>query len=501
MALLIVLVVLSGALLAPGLLIGPSLDAAVFSHVGGRLLDGVAPYVGAWDHKPPGIYLAGAAAHGLLGWTGTWTADWLLSVAATAGIGAGVAAVLARLGVAGWPRGLAAGGATILAGQYLLALGGGLTEAPGAFLMAWALLLALGPASTARALGSGALVAMALLLSLQLLPGGLIVLALAVVLHPAPARLRAAGGMAIGAAIPVAFVAGWLVAIGAMPAAIDAVATYSAAYRGSGEDYGAILAAPVASWTVLASLFLITPALLGAASVARIPQPGHAVGIALLVWIGTSLILFLVQGRFYAHYAIPLAVPLGVLAGLGLQRVAESLRRAGTSRRRAMVVLPLLVTLVISTVAGGVSAAMELAMVSDKATRTNAVAERIEHLPGATLLVWGNEPRLYDLTGRSPATRYSYLSPLTTPGYSTAEMVADVLHELTTDPPAVVVDAGSDGPGEPGFLPLLIDRPIATDGRDLDLLDPLRAFIAEHYVLIDTVAGWPIYVLGDDLKQ
>jgi hypothetical protein len=57
-----------------------------------------------------------------------------------------------------------------------------------------------------------------------------------------------------------------------------------------------------------------------------------------------------------------------------------------------------------------------------------------------------------------------------------------------------VVDAGSAGPGQPGFLPLLIPRPVATDGRDLDLLDPLRAFVEERYVTLSTVEGWVIYV-------
>ena len=62
----------------------------------------------------------------------------------------------------------------------------------------------------------------------------------------------------------------------------------------------------------------------------------------------------------------------------------------------------------------------------------------------------------------------------------------------------MVVDAGSDSPGAPGFLPLLIPRPVLTDGRDLDLLDPLRAFVAANYELAATVEGWPVYVLRND---
>ena len=127
-ALIGALILLAAALLAPGLIVGPSLDAAVFSHIGGGILDGVAPYAGSWDHKPPGIYLASAGIQAALGWLGPWTADWLLSVAASVGIGLAVARVLERLEVTGWPRALAACGATILASQYLMALGGGLTE-------------------------------------------------------------------------------------------------------------------------------------------------------------------------------------------------------------------------------------------------------------------------------------------------------------------------------------------------------------------------------------
>ena len=155
----------------------------------GRLLHGVPPYLGAWDHKPPGIYLASAAVQAVLGWLGPWTADWLLSLAASVGIGVAVATVLARLGVTGWPRTLAAVGATILASHYLLALGGGLTEPPSTLLVAWALVLAVRPTTGARLAGIGALVGLSTLLSVQLLPGGLVVLALASSCDP-PARGR-----------------------------------------------------------------------------------------------------------------------------------------------------------------------------------------------------------------------------------------------------------------------------------------------------------------------
>ncbi|MBA3688820.1 MAG: hypothetical protein H0W81_08335 [Chloroflexi bacterium] len=495
MALIALLLLLAAAMLAPGLVVGPSLDAAVFSHIGGRLLEGVAPYVGTWDHKPPGIYLASAAAHAVLGWLGPFPANWVLSLASSTGIGAAVATVLLRLEVGGWPRSLAAVGATILASHYLLALGGGLTEPLATLLVAWALVLA-GQPTTGRLLAwIGILVGVSALLSFQLLPGGFVVLALALVQSPAEARRSGAGALTLGFAAPLAVAAIWLSAIGALPAALDAIITYPVAYRASSGDYGAALGAPVAAWTVLVSVFLVAPALFGATSAARAHNPSRGVAVASVLWIGASLVLFVLQGRFYAHYAIPLAVPLGVLSGLGLDGMRESL---SPGRARTLIlVFVLTATLLVSVVAGVISGAMQIAPVADAHARIEAVAHRLRYLPPGSMLVWGNQPALYDLADRAPATVYSYLYPLTTPGYSTPAMIGAVARAILLHPPAVIVDAGSTAPGQPGFLRLLIDRPVATDGRNLDLLESLRVFIAAQYHLAATVAGWPIYVLRE----
>jgi hypothetical protein len=194
---------------------------------------------------------------------------------------------------------------------------------------------------------------------------------------------------------------------------------------------------------------------------------------------------------------IPLAVPLGILSGLGLEATGQSLRAARKPVERAFIVLPLLITLVISIAAGTIGGSMEAAAVADNSQRLQMVANYIRDTGrgAGTMLVWGNQPRLYDLAGRSPATRFSYFYPLTTPGFTTKAMIAEVGRQLADRPPAFVVDAGSSSPGAPGFLPLLVSRPIATDGRDLDLLDPLRDFVAARYQLKAVVDGWPVYVL------
>src|SRR4029079_26322 len=149
--------------------------------------------------------------------------------------------------------------------------------------------------------------------------------------RPSGARIQAAAALGTAFLAPLLIAAAWLWVIGALPAAVDAILFYSGAYRASSGDYGGTLGAPVAAWTVLASVFLVAPALFGATSAARAGDARRSVAIASVLWIGASMVLFVVHGRFYAHYALTLAVPLGVLAGLGLGGVGES--RPGSARR------------------------------------------------------------------------------------------------------------------------------------------------------------------------
>ncbi|MEP6807898.1 MAG: hypothetical protein ABI978_04800 [Chloroflexota bacterium] len=497
MVLIGILVLLSAALLAPGLLIGPSLDAAVFSHVAGRMLDGVPLYLGTWDHKPPGMYLASAAAQMLLGGLGPWTAQWLLSVAATAGIGLSVAAVLTREGVTGMPRAFAAVGTVLFAGQYLLSLGGGLTEPLATAMVGFALVGVIRPAGPWRAAAVGVLAGAALLVSLQVLPGVLVVGALATVGAPASARLPRVALLSAGLAAPALAVLAWLTASGTLAAALDAIVVYTAAYRALSGGLGTVLGVPVVAWTLLSSVFVTALAAFGLASALRAPEQRRRVAMASALWIGASCVLVVAQGRFYAHYAIPLAVPLGILAGYGLGRVAISLRGTHAIWPRALIVAPLAIAMTISLVAGIAAASMEMVPLAQRSSQMEAVSSWLRGSPArsGTMLVWGNEPHLYDLSGRMPAIRFSYFYPLTTAGYSTPSQVAEVAKELADQPPAVIVDASTEAPGVPGFVPLLTPHPLAREGRELDLLEPLRAFVAEHYELAATVDGWPIYLL------
>ena len=59
------------------------------------------------------------------------------------------------------------------------------------------------------------------------------------------------------------------------------------------------------------------------------------------------------------------------------------------------------------TAAGAIAGSMEAAPLARNAERLQAVASYIRNAGGeaGTMLVWGNQPRLYDLADRPPATK------------------------------------------------------------------------------------------------
>lgn len=492
---LVVVCLLTAVLLAPGLVAGPSLDAAVFTHVAGQLNAGGTLYLDTWDHKPPIVYLLYAGGQWLLPFADAWLVTWLIAVVATAAAGLLLHAIAIRLGVRRPIALLAAAAAVVGMAQYLVALGGGLTEPVATVPLGAALLLVLRSRLSPRsALAAGALLGLTPLVAIPTVAAVLAVGLLAL------ARLRSrpleAGLLVLGGVVPALLTAAWLLAIGAWNAALDAVLGYAVAYRTATASAAAELSGPAATWTTLSLLFLVVPAILGAMSGMRRLER-RPVTLAMLLWLAASLVLFAYQGRFFAHYAIPLAIPLALLAAFGLERV-EVLRglRARPSRT-LLLYTPLAFGAAISLVAGFLSAAMELAPVAADHRRSAALAPVIQSATSAddAMWVWGNEPEIYLAADRPSATRYSYLYPLVTPGYATAQMVADALAQLEADPPALVVDAGSARPGLAGFQRLLLPRPMVSDGRDLDILDPLRAFVAAHYEEGPTVDGWVVYRL------
>ena len=290
------IVALSLALLLPGLFRGPIDDQAIFTTIGDQLARGNLPYVAAWDHKPPAVYLLAGMLSLLPGPTWPWL--WVASVAALAGTG------YLLLPLAGWRATLIA---VICMGIWPVSGGGGYSEA-----------FAVLPGMAAYRLGTsgkhfwaGVLFGASMLFSFQMAGLGLALAALA----------WTAGLLTVvaGAALVVLLTAGAAYATGALAAMIDVLIGYNRAYAAldRSSDLRQI-------WRTLIALLPLA---------AVLPLRRRLTPWPALIWAIGTLVQILVQGRLFPHYAIPMVPPLAVLAGPAFERrgamvVASSLTAA-----------------------------------------------------------------------------------------------------------------------------------------------------------------------------
>lgn len=149
-----------------------------------------------------------------------------------------------------------------------------------------------------------------------------------------------------------------------------------------------------------------------------------------LLWAAAGA---LVSGRFFGHYALQAVPPLCLVAGMALERGRLSLLRS----RTMLYAIPACFAglAILSALAGwGMAAtghdsilarrlqwypnfvryALETesystyrSQVDDHVNRNIQVAQVIKKLPPGKLLVWGNTPWIYVLSGRLPATPYT----------------------------------------------------------------------------------------------
>lgn len=491
--LVVVLVVVA---LIPGLL-GPSLDAAVFSLAGSRISTGGLPYVDVFDHKPPGIYFINALGDVLGGGIGSWATSWIISVAAITLTAVVVAGMLRQMGFrrSAW---IAAAILAVELASFPLALGGGLTESVAVLPAAIAFrLVAVGPTRLSRRFVAGLMAGLATAISLQAAPLLLAVLVAGILRREdVDGRRRSPFGaiawVGVGAALAWTAFLFVLGTTGALPAAVAGLVSYNAAFTAL-----ASLDDPIGGQALHALLVLsplVVAALVGTGSMLLHPSTAP-VAWAALAWIASGVALIVVQGRMELHYVALLALPLAVLAAAGL-RLRPSVGLPPL--RLGMVAGALLVSSVLSVVLIGGETSMAVSSRISQADRTDAVAAWVRSHTAAddAIFVWGNAPDLYLAAERAPSSGYVYMLPLTTPGYVDEAILGEVLAGWIAAPPTVIVDAGSPAPGLPGLPALLVPRPVAAiDGRSADLLDPLREFVRANYFQADTINGWPVYLL------
>lgn len=410
-------------------------DEEFYFLVGQRWAEGALPYVDIWDRKPVGLFLI-YLLPGALGLPG---GIWLYQLLAL-GCAVGTALIVASLADrAGWQRGALFGAAAYLLWINLIEGQGGQSPIFYNLLIAGATWL-IAPrgndaASPGRRIRYG-LAAMALV-------GVALQIKTSVVFE----------GMFFGLWLlwrerqrPLWHVAGYaavLVALALLPTAIA-----WGSYRAIGHEAEWVFAnitsilqrvpdPPGERFGNLAKLLLITSPMLAMAVLARAVRPGataeRATADWLFGWGAVAVAAVLGFGTWFDHYALPMLVPLSVLAAGFL----------GHHRTGLRIAIPLL-----AFVAVGGQALLSVKRINRGGqAQAVALARAIGVGPGC-LYVYSSTPMLYALADRCTLTRFQFPAHLPRrreAGALGVDEAAEIDRIFMARPGAVVMQPAYDG--------------------------------------------------------
>lgn len=408
-------------------------DEGTYFAVGQALSHGFGLYRDVWENKPPAIYFVYGAVYHLFG-------PSLLAVRLLAALSVLLLAVAVFAITGRWIGGRAPLAAALLTGLLMgVPFLEGTTANAEVFLALFsALAVYLAVVRDAPAPGGVAMGVATLFKAVACFDACAVGVWLLV--HRASRTVAYSAGLIaiLGALIVVAAVAGVL------PAMVRDAFFYDLGYVGAASG-GAV------PW-----LALLKFGLLAALTVALRNRPFP------YLWLAYAAAGALISGRFFGHYALQAVAPLSVSLVLLYPRLSAG---------RCLVALPcsfLLVGAICATVGwrlagtghdsilarrlqyyanfGRYAAATESyaeyrGQIDDQVNRNLALVSALRRLPPGRLLIWGNTPWIYPLSGRLPATQYtSAVRQPAVPGEnavlrrSVAHGIAEVV--ILLDPPA-----------------------------------------------------------------
>jgi hypothetical protein len=455
----------------------PGRDQSLFLAQSQALLDGASLYTEIWEHKPPGVLVAYAAAqllagreyfaiHLLNGLAG-WLAALGLTLLLLRGTGSSVGAVAGALLYLAFFSGIAFGGFWGIAQAEVLM---------DPFLVLALLLLTARSHSVTyagwRGVGAGLCIAIVVGLKYSALP--LVALVLPILLNrdtgPRIRRvtlLAFAGGLAAPLLLGLTYLAATERFEAFWTAAVQFNAAHGSVARLSRTDH------LVAKVLYLPRL-LLPVYLFGVAGVlAKLLRPGKGderaaapIGLetwAILLWLLCLAQVFW-QGKFWVYHFHVVLLPLCILAGVGIADVATwlALKRVRPSVGAFVVLVLLSVTLVpygrrlgaylhthhlLDAWRGRIERQVFLSTyrwggLDFDAWDTLVAAERLkaDTRPDERVFVWGFEPGIYVHSGRKPASRFFYDYPLM-PRFTTVHerLLEELIEDLETHRPARII--------------------------------------------------------------
>jgi hypothetical protein len=456
----------------------PGRDQGLFVALADGALHGKLVYRDLWEHKPPGV--VGLYAIAMLVFGRGYIAIQLLQA---------LFALAASLAIAHQVRRATdCVAASLFAALLYLVFAAGLsfggfwgTAQPEVFMdlpvigaVAWLLGARAAPAvGVRRGAAAGLCVGWAILLKYSAAP--LVGLGLLVWVGGGASvrdRVRATAAFALGCLAPGAALAGSMAALGAWDDFFRATVIFNAAHRAASASPGLpLLSELFYAPDRLAPLYV--PAAIGAIAAAIAPRRegdgrGRELGLAAaLLWLLAIAEVFW-QRKFWIYHYQVIALPLALLAGVGLSWVqgaaktprAQAAVAAASAVALALLGIPYARDLLDYDAYHGVSARWRGIAAGEEVeatyvwggrdyafAQTRAVSEWLarEVPAGEPIFVWGFEPYVYFLSGRAPASRFLYDYPLM-PRFASAVpwFRPQLLDDLHRHPPAAFVVVAND---------------------------------------------------------
>ncbi len=493
--------------MAPPFRAFPNRDSGFFLYMGEQLLAGRTPYLDVWDHKPPGIFYADAAALWIGGhrlW-GLWIMEFLNLL--------GSVIICHRLA-----KKYLLPESAILAPMVLLSCipfvihDGNLTEEFGMFFQFLAAWFFLGSKRSPWTMaGCGMAVAACFLLKPNLAGVGFVAVLFTLAWidktgwKPALADLLAMG---LGAAVILMAALTPFILHHALPQMWDAVVGYNTAYAHSTlkDKVNAALAGGSffeGNGVLDLAVIGVVAIIIGLAGKKTEAFTTNRLAVFCLVWLPVEIFLSAITGRQYEHYFMPWLAPISFLAAHGScafvnyvagQNLFSSLRRFSRDQIQSAVGMLIFIPALWTTVelvchATPETGLREMAAVSYVRQNTS---------PSDTVLVWGANVGINFFAQRRSPSLYAYQYPLYTTNYVTPQMIARFLDDLQKNRPKLIIDISSSDifipPINPGqrrhWNPVLIYY--LPPG-----MDAVFSFIESHYQAIGTAGSrsWPVYQL------
>ncbi len=473
-------------------------DSGVFLYAGQELLRGGFPYIDAWDHKGPLLYLLNAAGARLAGGDifGVLLLETILVSSAFVVFSVALQGQFGRLPVA-------LAGSLGVATFFNVNEGGNMTETwtfPFA-LIAYALFVRdrVGHSEARPSMLTLAALGIAIAVAALIRPSnglGLSVLALFAVFIPGDrflSALRRTALLVASGSVVALPVLGFVASAGALEEMWQQYVVFNVDHSTTTSIYGRIdsyayLFESLARSSLTLGLALGALALLRTKRMAPRTRP-PALWTALLLALVADASGVALSGRGFAHYLVTLIPPLTVMAAIIFSHALKSGSGAAKAHRLrddfGLVAAALLAVISLGLtdaalrqargeMSGGLTnSSSQLALVANEIAAHTNVSD--------TVYVWGAETRFLAAAQRRSSSSITYLYPIIRPNRAAEEARRRLEVELEVSRPSLIVRTAK--------WPCPFDEPCSDP-----LLQGAHAFIAENYIFSRMVAETEFWV-------